>query len=102
MTDDVMRTAVFELLDHGFSLSVDHWDADDYALDRCKDGDFTLRVLSDGYDARLLARSGDVIKGWLHFIDGKVVDVTEALREYIPETLALIETREELERGTWG
>lgn len=97
-----MRCAVFELLDHGFSLSVDHWDADDYALDRCRDGEFTLRVLSDGNDARLLARSGDVIKGWLHFNDGKVVDVTEALRDYIPETLALIETHEELEQGKWG
>lgn len=97
MIEDVKRTAVFELLDHGFSLSVDHWGADDYALDRCRDGEFALRVLLDGDDVRLLARSGEVIRGWLHFMGEEMVDHTMSLHDYIPETLALIETFKELD-----
>ena len=100
MEDQILRTAVFELLDHGFALTVDVWSHDNYVLDRCTHGEDVLAKLGTYEDERLLARRGDKIIGWLHFIYGSngydvLVDWTGSLTDYIPETLALIETFKE-------
>lgn len=95
-----MRTAIFELRDHGFLLCVDSG-GDDYDINRSNSGDAILRLMPKGHEQRLIAvgASGNVF-GWIHFIYGSeghdaICDYTLALDPYIPETLALAETLRE-------
>jgi len=95
----IVRNAVFELLDHGFSLSVDNG-GDDYEIDRSRDGDAVLAELMNTDEDRLLARDGDALRGWVFFVYGNdgydvICDMTVSLEPYLPETLALAETLEE-------
>lgn len=96
----IVRNAVHELLDHGFTLSVDNG-GDDYEIDRSIDPDAVIAELGHTDEDRLMARTGDVIKGWVHFIYGNdgydvICDMTVSLEPYLPDTLAIAEGYAEL------
>lgn len=96
----IVRNAVHELLDHGFTLAVDDG-GDDYAINRSNDPDLVLEALMNTDEDRLMARTGDTIKGWVHFVYGNdghdvICDMTVSLEPYLPETLALAETYAEM------
>jgi hypothetical protein len=101
---DIIRTAIFELIDNGpFRLTVDGTESKEPVLDRSVDGERVLAYLTALPEAFVTARSvRDRIAGYLFCKDGRLNNHTECLNDYIPETLALIETREELEQGRWG
>lgn len=96
----IVRNAVHELLDHGFTLSVDNG-GDDYEIDRSTDAEAIIAELGHTDEDRLLARTGDVIKGWVHFVYGNdgydvICDMTVSLEPYLPDTLAIAEGYAEL------
>jgi hypothetical protein len=96
----IVRNAVHELLDHGFTLSVDNGGYD-YEIDRSVDAEAVIAELMNTDEERLLARTGDKIKGWVHFIYGNdgydvICDMTVSLEPYLPDTLALAESYSEL------
>ena len=96
----IVRNAVHELLDHGFTLSVDTG-GDDYEIDRSVDPDAVMAELMNTDEDRLLARAGESIKGWVHFVYGNdghdvICDMTVSLEPYLPETTALAETYSEI------
>ena len=96
----IVRNAVYELLDHGFTLSVDNG-GDDYEIDRSVDPDAVIAELMNTDEDRLLARAGNSIKGWVHFVYGNdghdvICDMTVSLEPYLPETTALAETYSEI------
>ena len=96
----IVRNAVHELLDHGFTLSVDNG-GDDYEIDRSTDAEAVIAQLGNTDEDRLLARTGDKIKGWVHFVYGNdghdvICDMTVSLEPYLPETTALAETYSEI------
>lgn len=96
----IVRNAVHELLDHGFTLSVDTG-GEDYEIDRSVDPDAVIAELMNTDEDRLLARAGESIKGWVHFVYGNdghdvICDMTVSLEPYLPETLALAETYSEI------
>lgn len=96
----IVRNAVYELLDHGFTLSVDDG-GDDYAINRSSDPDAVLAALMNTDEDRLMARAGDMIKGWVHFVYGNdghdvICDMTVSLEPYLPDTLALAEVYAEM------
>ena len=96
----IVRNAVHELLDHGFTLSVDNG-GDDYEIDRSIDPDAVIAELMNTDEDRLLARTGNSIKGWVHFVYGNdghdvICDMTVSLEPYLPETVALAETYSEI------
>jgi hypothetical protein len=96
----IVRNAVHELLDHGFTLSVDTG-GDDYEIDRSVDPDAVIAELMNTDEDRLLARAGESIKGWVHFVYGNdghdvICDMTVSLEPYLPETVALAETYSEI------
>jgi len=91
----IVRNAVHELLDHGFTLSVDNG-GDDYEIDRSVDAEAVIAELGHTDEDRLMARTGDVIKGWVHFVYGNdgydvICDMTVSLEPYLPDTLAIAE-----------
>ena len=96
----IVRNAVHELLDHGFTLAVDDG-GDDYAINRSSDPEAVLEALMNTDEDRLMARAGDTIKGWVHFVYGNdghdvICDMTVSLEPYLHETLALAETYAEM------
>lgn len=96
----IVRNAVHELLDHGFTLSVDTG-GEDYEIDRSVDPDAVIAELMNTDEDRLLARAGESIKGWVHFVYGNdghdvICDMTVSLEPYLPETVALAETYSEI------
>ncbi len=96
----IVRNAVHELLDHGFTLSVDNG-GDDYEIDRSVDAEAVIAELMNTDEDRLLARTGDKIKGWVHFIYGNdgydvICDMTVSLEPYLPDTVALAESYSEI------
>ena len=96
----IVRNAVHELLDHGFTLSVDTG-GEDYEIDRSVDPDAVIAELMNTDEDRLLARAGESIKGWVHFVYGNdghdvICDMTVSLEPYLPETNALAETYSEI------
>jgi len=96
----IVRNAVHELLDHGFTLSVDNG-GDDYEIDRSVDAEAVIAELGHTEEDRLLARTGDSIKGWVHFVYGNdgydvICDMTVSLEPYLPDTLAIAEGYAEL------
>lgn len=96
----IVRNAVHELLDHGFTLSVDSG-GDDYEIDRSVDAEAVISELMNTDEDRLLARTGDNIKGWVHFVYGNdgydvICDMTVSLEPYLPETVALAEAYSEI------
>lgn len=96
----IVRNAVHELLDHGFTLSVDNG-GDDYEIDRSIDAEAVIAELGHTDEDRLLARTGDVIKGWVHFVYGNdghdvICDMTVSLEPYLPDTTAIAEGYAEL------
>lgn len=96
----IVRNAVHELLDQGFTLSVDNG-GDDYEIDRSRDAEAVIAELMNTDEDRLLARAGDTIKGWVHFVYGNdgydvICDMTVSLEPYLPDTLALAETYSEI------
>jgi hypothetical protein len=96
----IVRNAVYELLDHGFTLSVDNG-GDDYEIDRSVDAEAVIAELGHTDEDRLMARTGDVIKGWVHFVYGNdgydvICDMTVSLEPYLPDTLAIAEGYAEL------
>jgi hypothetical protein len=100
--EDVVTTAVYELLEHGFALTVDAG-GQDWVLSHCRDAETVLKHMLHAKDERLIVMSGDRMLGWIHFMyDGKpsevIVSHTGALTEYIPETLGLVDTFRELGR----
>ena len=91
----IVRNAVHELLDHGFTLSVDNG-GDDYEIDRSVDAEAVIAELMNTDEDRLMARTGHVIKGWVHFVYGNggydvICDMTVSLEPYLPDTLAIAE-----------
>jgi hypothetical protein len=102
MEQDIVRNAIHELLDHGFTLSVDNG-GDDYEINRSRDAVAIFNEMMNTDEDRLLARENDIIKGWVHFIYGNdgydvICDMTVSLEPYLPDTVALAETYEELYR----
>lgn len=100
MERQIVRTAVVELLDHGFSLSVDNG-GDDYEIDRSRDAEAVLAEMMNTDADRLMAigASGQVM-GWVFFVYGNdgydvICDYTVSLDPYLLETMALAETFEE-------
>ena len=96
----IVRNAVHELLDHGFTLSVDNG-GDDYEIDRSVDAEAVIAELMNTDEDRLLARTGDSIKGWVHFVYGNggydvICDMTVSLEPYLPDTVALAEAYSEI------
>jgi hypothetical protein len=96
----IVRNAVHELLDHGFTLSVDNG-GDDYEIDRSVDAEAVIAELMNTDEDRLLARTGDVIKGWVHFVYGNaghdvICDMTVSLEPYLPDTVAVAEGYSEI------
>ena len=96
----IVRNAVHELLDHGFTLSVDNG-GDDYEIDRSVDAEAVIAELMNTDEDRLLARTGDKIKGWVHFVYGNdgydvICDMTVSLEPYLPDTAALSESYSEI------
>jgi hypothetical protein len=96
----IVRNAVHELLDHGFTLSVDNG-GDDYEIDRSVDAEAVIAQLGHTDEDRLMARTGDTIKGWVHFVYGNdgydvICDMTVSLEPYLPDTLAIAEGYAEL------
>ena len=96
----IVRNAVHELLDHGFTLSVDNG-GDDYEIDRSIDAKAVIAELGHTDEDRLMARTNDVIKGWVHFVYGNdgydvICDMTVSLEPYLPDTLAIAEGYAEL------
>ena len=96
----IVRNAVHELLDHGFTLSVDNG-GDDYEIDRSVDAEAVIAELGHTEEDRLLARTGDSIKGWVHFVYGNdgydvICDMTVSLEPYLPDTVALAESYSEI------
>ena len=96
----IVRNAVHELLDHGFTLSVDTG-GEDYEIDRSVDAEAVIAELMNTDEDRLLARTGDKIKGWVHFVYGNdgydvICDMTVSLEPYLPDTLALAESYSEI------
>ncbi len=96
----IVRNAVHELLDHGFTLSVDNG-GDDYEIDRSVDAEAVIAELMNTEEDRLLARTGDVIKGWVHFVYGNdgydvICDMTVSLEPYLPDTIAIAEGYSEI------
>ena len=96
----IVRNAVHELLDHGFTLSVDNG-GDDYEIDRSIDAEAIIAQLMNTDEDRLLARTNDIIKGWVHFVYGNdghdvICDMTVSLEPYLPDTLAIAEGYAEL------
>ena len=91
----IVRNAVHELLDHGFTLSVDNG-GDDYEIDRSVDAEAVIAELMNTDEDRLMARTGHVIKGWVHFVYGNggydvICDMTVSLEPYLPDTVAIAE-----------
>lgn len=100
MEERIVHNAVHELLDHGFTLSVDNG-GDDYEIDRSVDAEAVIAELMNTDEDRLLARAGESIKGWVHFVYGNdghdvICDMTVSLEPYLPETTALAETYSEI------
>lgn len=93
----VIRTAVHEMIDHGFSLSVDRG-GDDYELDRTRDADQALAAMGSG-NARLVVIDGRYPAGWICFDASTyhMTDYTIGLEPYTQETRALIETYDEVD-----
>lgn len=96
----IVRNAVHELLDQGFTLSVDNG-GDDYEIDRSRDAEAVIAELMNTDEDRLLARANEEIKGWVHFVYGNggydvICDMTVSLEPYLPDTLALAETYSEI------
>ena len=100
MEQDIVRNAIHELLDHGFTLSVDNG-GDDYEINRSRDAVAIFNEMMNTDEDRLLARENDIIMGWVHFIYGNdgydvICDMTVSLEPYLPDTVALAEAYEEL------
>ena len=98
--DLIVRNAVHELLYQGFTLSVDYG-GDDFEFDWSRDAEAVIAELMNTDEDRLLARAGDTIKGWIHFVYGNdgydvICDMTVSLEPYLPDTLALAETYSEI------
>ena len=96
----IVRNAVHELLDHGFTLSVDTG-GEDYEIDRSVDPDAVIAELMNTDEDRLLARAGESIKGWVHFVYGNegydvICDMTVSLEPYLPDTVAVAESYSEI------
>lgn len=100
---EVMRCAVFELLGHGMRLSVHNTAPIDAPLYRCDDGDKVIALLSSMPEAVLvaIARNGRTV-GMIDFEAGKITGFSDSILFYLSETLGLMDTRDELEQGTWG
>ena len=100
MEERIVRNAVHELLDQGFTLSVDNG-GDDYEIDRATNAEEVIAELMNTDEDRLLARAGEEIKGWVHFVYGNdgydvICDLTVSLEPYLPDTLALAEAYSEI------
>ena len=91
----IVASCVYELLEHGFLLSVDNG-GDDYEINRSSDGEAVFAKLMKQPEERLMAIKNDNIFGWIHFVYGNsgydvICDMTVSLESYTVKTQALCE-----------
>ena len=89
----IVASCVYELLEHGFLLSVDS-SGDDYEINRSSDGEAVLSKLMKKPEERLIAIKDDNIFGWVHFVYGNfgydvICDMTVSLESYTVKTQAI-------------
>ena len=95
MEAKIVVSCVYELLEHGFLLSVDNG-GDDYEINRSSDGEAVFAKLMKKPEERLIAIKDDNLFGWVHFVYGNsgydvICDMTVSLASYTVKTQALSE-----------